>query len=296
VGGVHGDRHRVRALLGSRVPAGLKVFLLSLAIIDDILGVLVIAVFFSSAINGAWLAVAVAGFALMTALNRLGVRRLSVYVVIGAGVWLCTLESGVHPTVAGAVLGLAAPARAWLGSETRREMLERAAGRLRRADPGSGPDPERRRAAEDLALVATESVSPLERLEHGLHAWVSFGIMPVFALANAGVAVSLDGMAHPIAAAVIVALVTGKPIGIVSASWLAVRAGVARMPESTSWMALIGAGCLGGIGFTMALFIASLSLTGADLDAAKSGVLAGSAVSLCLGLGVLAWFLPKARR
>jgi NhaA family Na+:H+ antiporter len=284
------------ALLGPRVPAGLKIFLLSLAIIDDILAVLVIAIFFTTSIHAAWLAGAAAGFGLTSLLNRLGVRRVTAYALVGVGIWLCTLKSGVHPTVAGALLGLLTPAGAWLGSATLLEVVQRAVARLRDTDAGAGPDSERREAAEDLAFAATESVSPLERLEHGLHPWVSFAIMPLFALANAGVTVSLAGMAHPVATAVVVGLVAGKPLGIVLASWLVVRLGLAKLPEAASWTTLVGAGCLGGIGFTMALFIASLSLAGPELGAAKSGILAGSAVSLCLGLGLLVWTLPRAAR
>ena len=284
------------ALLGPRVPAGLKIFLLSLAIIDDILAVLVIAIFFTTSINAGWLAGAAAGFVLTSLLNRLGVRRVTMYVLVGVGIWLCTLKSGVHPTVAGALLGLLTPASAWLGSATLLEVVQRAVERLRDTDAGGGPDAERREATEDLAFAATESVSPLERLEHGLHPWVSFAIMPLFALANAGVAVSLGGVTHPIASPVVVGLVVGKPLGIGLASWLVVRLGLAKLPDATPWTALVGAGCLGGIGFTMALFIASLSLAGLELEAAKSGILAGSAVSLCLGLGLLAWALPRAAR
>jgi NhaA family Na+:H+ antiporter len=284
------------ALLGPRVPAGLKIFLLSLAIIDDILAVLVIAIFFTTSINAAWLAGAAAGFGLIGLLNRLGVRRVTMYALVGVGIWLCTLKSGVHPTVAGALLGLLTPASAWLGSATLLEVVQRTVERLRNTDAGGGPGAERREAAEDLAFAATESVSPLERLEHGLHPWVSFAIMPLFALANAGVAVSLGGVTHPIATAVVVGLVAGKPLGIVLASWLVVRLALAKLPEATSWTTLVGAGCLAGIGFTMALFIASLSLAGPELEAAKSGILAGSAVSLGLGLGLLAWTLPGAAR
>jgi Na+:H+ antiporter, NhaA family len=284
------------ALLGPRVPAGLKIFLLSLAIIDDILAVLVIAIFFTTSIDTTWLAGAAAGFGLTGLLNRLGVRRVTMYVLVGVGIWLCTLKSGVHPTVAGALLGLLTPASAWLGSATLLEVVQRAVERLRNTDPDSGPDTDRREAAEDLAFAATESVSPLERLEHGLHPWVSFGIMPLFALANAGVAVSLGGVTHPIATAAMVGLVVGKPLGIVLASGLVVLLGLAKLPDATSWSALVGAGCLGGIGFTMALFIASLSLAGPELEAAKSGILAGSAVSLCLGLGLLVSTLPRAAR
>jgi NhaA family Na+:H+ antiporter len=139
-------------------------------------------------------------------------------------------------------------------------------------------------------------VSPLERLERGLHPWVSFAIMPLFALANAGVTVGLGGVTHSIAIAVAVGLVLGKPVGIVLASWLVVQLGLSGRPDGTSWANLLAAGCLGGIGFTMALFIASLSLAGAELAAAKAGILVGSATSLCLGLGLLALTLPRASR
>jgi NhaA family Na+:H+ antiporter len=284
------------ALLGSRVPAGLKIFLLSLAIIDDILAVLVIAIFFTATIKAAWLAGAAAGFGLTAMLNRLGVRRVTAYVMVGVGIWLCTLKSGVHPTVAGALLGLITPASAWIGNTALLDVMQRAVERLRGTARSGGPDQERREAAEDLAFAATESVSPLERLEHGLHPWMGFAIMPLFALANAGVAVSLSGVAHPIAAAVAVGLVIGKPVGIVLVSWLVVRLGLAKLPHATSWPALLGAGCLGGIGFTMALFIASLSLAGSGLEAAKSGILVGSAMSLCIGLGLLAAVLPRPAR
>jgi len=256
----------------------------------------VIAIFFTTSIDAAWLAGAAAGFGLTSLLNRLGVRCVTMYVLVGVGIWLCTLKSGVHPTVAGALLGLLTPASAWLGSATLLEVVQRAVERLRGTAAGAGPDAERREAAEDLAFAAIESVSPLERLEHGLHPWVSFAIMPLFALANAGVAVSLVGVIHPIASAVVVGLVVGKPLGIVLASGLVVRLRLAKLPEGASWTALVGAGCLGGIGFTMALFIASLSLAGPELEAAKSGILAGSAVSLCLGVGLLAWTLPRAAR
>jgi NhaA family Na+:H+ antiporter len=279
------------AALGSRVPPALKVFMLSLAIIDDILAVGVIAVVFSSSIDLVWLGCAAGGFALVAILNRIGVRRIAIYVLVGAAIWLCTLKSGIHPTIAGVLLGLLTPATAWIRDATLLEVIERSLAPLR--DGGDGPSPERREAAEALAFAATESLSPLERLEHGLHAWVAFAIMPVFALANAGVPVSLDGIQEPIAIAVIAGLGLGKPIGIAGASWLAVKLRLAQLPDRTSWPALFGAAWLGGIGFTMALFIASLSLAGPLLDAAKSGILVGSAVSLLCGFAVLVWALRR---
>jgi len=274
------------ALLGARVPAGLKIFVLSLAIIDDILAVIVIAAFFTGSLKTVWLAGALGGFVLIHLLNRGGVRQIPVYVVVGAFIWLCTLKGGVHPTVAGALLGLLTPASAWVGHATLRDVVQDAMSRIRGMDE-PGPVPARREAAMDLSLAATESVSPLERLEHGLHPWVGFVIMPVFALANAAVPISADGLAHPVSLAVVVGLVLGKPLGIVLTSWLVVRLGWARLPAGTSWAAMLGAGSLAGIGFTMALFIASLSLEGDALTAAKSGILLGSAVSLILGMSLM---------
>jgi NhaA family Na+:H+ antiporter len=206
---------------------------------------------------------------------------------------LCTLKSGIHPTVAGVLLGLLTPATAWIRDAALLEVFDKAVPQLRTGD--AGPSPERREAAETLAFAATESVSPLERLEHGLHAWVAFAIMPLFALANAGVPVSLSGVQDPISIAVIAGLGLGKPIGIAGASWLAVKLKVAQLPERTSWRALIGGAWLGGIGFTMALFIASLSLAGAALEAAKGGILVGSALSVICGCAVLAWALRSER-
>jgi NhaA family Na+:H+ antiporter len=280
------------AVLGARVPPALKVFMLSLAIIDDILAVIVIAVVFSSSIDVSWLGGAAGGFALIAILDRLGVRRIAIYVLVGAAIWLCTLKSGIHPTVAGVLLGLLTPATAWVRDPALLGVIEQSLAKLR--GDGGGPSPERREAAATLAFAATESVSPLERLEHGLHAWVAFAIMPLFALANAGVPVSLDGVQEPIAVAVIAGLALGKPIGIAGAAWLAIKLKLAHLPDRTSWPALVGAAWLGGIGFTMALFIASLSLAGPLLDAAKSGILIGSAISLLCGFTVLAWALRRA--
>lgn len=279
------------ALLGDRVPPPLKIFMLSLAIIDDMLAVLVIALFFSESIQPAYLAAAAGGFGLVVLLNRIGVRRVAVYAFVGVFIWVCTLKSGLHPTVAGALLGLLTPASAWIGDATLLQAVDGALARLRGGADGGAS---RREAAEDLAFAATESVSPLARLEAALHPWVGFAIMPVFALANASVAVSADGFTEGIAVAVMAGLVLGKPIGIAGAALLACRLGLARLPEGTSPGPLLGAACLGGIGFTMALFIASLSLAGESLDAAKAGILAGSAASLVLGMSIL--FVSLRRR
>jgi NhaA family Na+:H+ antiporter len=146
----------------------------------------------------------------------------------------------------------------------------------------------------DLTAAARETISPLERLEYSLHPWVAFAIMPIFALANAGVVLQPAAAGHGVALAVAAGLTLGKPIGIVFFSWLAVRSGMAQLPARVSWSALIGAACLGGIGFTMSLFIAGLALDGMLLDAGKIGTLAGSTASAALGLVLLIAFLPRA--
>lgn len=273
------------AVLGARVPPALKVFMLSLAIIDDMLAVVVIAVAFSGTLSALWGAGALAGIAAIVVLSRLGVRRVGVYVAVGAWVWLCTLESGIHPTIAGVVLGLLTPARAWIPEPTLLQVMDGAALELK---DGLARTPEHYHALEQLSFAATESVSPLERLEHGLHPWVAFVIMPVFALANAAVEVGTSAIGDPLSIAVMAGLVLGKPLGISLAVGLAVKVGLARLPENTSVAALIGGAALCGIGFTMALFIASLSLAGPALGAAKAGILIGSAISLVVGMSLLA--------
>jgi NhaA family Na+:H+ antiporter len=280
------------ALLGKRAPLGLKVFLLALAIADDIGAVLVIALFYSSEIALLPLGLAAIGFALVYLCNRIGVRTMTVYVILGAGIWLAFFYSGIHPTVAGVMLGLMTPGSAWLGDTALREVIADAIDRLDGVV-------ERRHAAErtklagEIKTTAQEAVSPLERLETALHPWVAFVIMPVFALANAGVRIEPAAFTEPVAIAVAAGLVVGKPLGIVLLSWLAVRAGWASLPSGINWRAMVGAGCLAGIGFTMSLFIAALALSGELLDAAKIGILAGSAVSAVVGMALLVMFLPR---
>ncbi|MCA9250822.1 MAG: Na+/H+ antiporter NhaA [Phycisphaerales bacterium] len=270
------------ALLGSRVPAGLKIFVLTVAIVDDIIAISVIAVFYSESIALGWVLAAAAGFGLTTLLNRLGVRSVTIYVFVGAGIWLCTLKSGVHPTIAGVLLGLLTPASAWLGSTTLLEVIDGAANTLQH-----GAKPERSALLRQMRLASRETVSPLERLEVALHPWVGFVIIPIFALANAGVPIAVDAVVDPVAIAIAVGLVIGKPVGIVASAWLTIRLSWGALPAGVTWPALAGAGCLAGIGFTMSLFVASLGLEGEILLTAKSGILTGSAISGILGFVIL---------
>jgi NhaA family Na+:H+ antiporter len=279
------------ALLGPRVPLGLKILLLSLAIADDIGAVLVIAVFYSTKLSLAALGIAAAGLVLTTFLNRMGVRSVAVYVAAGAAVWLAFFKSGVHPTVAGVLLGLLTPVRAWVDEWTLSEIV----GDITRWLSGEHQrdEQDRQGALGQLSVAAREAVSPLGRLETTLHPWVAFAIMPVFALANAGVRIEPSALGHPVALAVAAGLVIGKPLGIVLVSWLTVRLGIARLPTGVNWQVMLGAGCLAGIGFTMSLFIAGLALPPELLDAGKLGTLCGSAVSAVLGSVLLLMFLPK---
>lgn len=272
------------SLLGNRIPHGLKVLMLSLAIVDDLMAVLVIALFYTSSIGTAWLAGALVGLVVVVAMNRLGVRSIGFYFLVGVWVWLCTLKSGVHPTIAGVILGLLTPANPWLGGQKFMGFLRHTDETLR----SEGTTLDRARAiVADLSFASREAVSPLFRLETGLHPWVAFFIMPVFALANAGVEIDLAMVTQPVAVAVAAGLFFGKGAGIFSAAWITEKLGWAARPEGVSWSILAGAALLGGIGFTMALFIASLGLTGDLLVEAKIGIIIGSFLSACVGLFVL---------
>ena len=270
----------VVALLGSRVPASLKLFLLTLAIVDDIGAIIVIAVFYAGELDPVFLATAVGLLAVMVGLRRAGVVWTLPYVLVGVGVWLATQASGVHATIAGVVLGLLAPARALTPAAVARDWASDLAD-----DPSPGE-------LDTMTRLARTSVSPAERLQHLLHPWTSFFVLPVFALANAGVAIEADSFDAPaalrVSLGVVLGLVVGKVVGITGAAWLAVRTGVGRLPQGATWPMLVGIGCVAGIGFTVSLFVAELAFEGGTLqDAAKVGVLGASMVAAILGSVVL---------
>lgn len=286
----------VLALLGSRVPIGLKVFLAALAIVDDIGAILVIAVFYSAGVNWTALGAVVVILLLSAAANAAGVRRPSAYAAIGLMLWGAVLASGIHATVAGVLLALTIPVRTRIDesaflNEARRALQDfDAAAEVTANDPDTTvlSNTDHHAALEDLEKLADDAQPPLIRMEHALHGVVAFAIMPLFALANAGVALSGSAVAgalsSPIAVGAILGLALGKPLGITAFSWLAVRSGMASLPTGVSWRMIAGAGILGGIGFTMALFIGGLAFNDpASLDAAKVGVLAASAVTAVVG-------------
>ncbi len=278
-------------LLGTRVPPSLKIMLLSLAIVDDIGAILVIAIFYSS--NLSWLALGLAmlGLAFTYLFNWIGVRRVPIYVFIGILIWLAFLKSGIHPTICGVLLGLLTPASAWIGDKGLLEVMQTIFMRSRDRDL-KNDQILRQHEVGPLSLMVTETIPPLERLEYSLHPWVAFVIIPLFALANAAVQVKMEYLFDAVSFAVAFGLVLGKPIGIVLFCWLGVKLNLARFPAVLNWKIMVGAGCLGGIGFTMSLFIAHLALTEPWLSAAKLGTLSGSLISMILGMGILWWTLP----
>jgi NhaA family Na+:H+ antiporter len=285
------------ALLGPRIPSGLRVFLLALAIADDLGAVLVIAIFYTDQISFVPLGLAAAGLVGVFLMQRSGIRPIPPYVVVGLLIWLAMEHSGVHPTVGGVLLGVMTPMTAWLPD---RQALNKVRFWTQELDASVGGPPDRERrgqALRNLAEVHQDAVSPLARLEQGLHLWVAYLIVPVFALANAGVTFSASSLQNPatasVTAAVAIGLLAGKPSGIVLFSLLAVKSGLARLPAGVRWGHVVGAGVLAGIGFTVSLFIAALSFSDqATLDAAKVGILLGSAVAAVLGLAAL-WYASR---
>jgi Na+:H+ antiporter, NhaA family len=283
----------VLALLGRRVPLALKVFVTAVAIVDDLGAVLVIAVFYTEKLSLGILVVGLGLFGLAVLMSRSGVRKTWPYAFLGIALWVAFLKSGVHATVAGVLLAMAIPARRLIDAP---EFLERARILVEEfaedVKPGrTVPTEDQRDAIHSLEVAAERAETPLARLEHALHPWVAFFIMPVFALANAGVAVGGgigETLASPVTLGIVLGLFFGKQLGIVLLSWLSVRAGVALLPGGVDWRQLWGVSLLCGIGFTMSLFIASLAFADAALlDAAKVGILAGSLVSGIAGALVL---------
>jgi len=270
------------AILGKKVPHALRVMILTLAIADDIGAILVIAIGYPSG-DGIDFAALGLGFALLALINvffRIGVRNMLLFVVIGVAVWAFFVKSGVHPTIAGVLLGLSVPAKAVLAKGKLAQFAGSIGGKL------SGETKDRNEQYEVFTMLkqgARESISMQERLFKPLVPWVNFFIMPLFALSNAGVEIKLGGVEVPVMGAVALALVFGKPIGIFLFSLLSVKIGISKKP-SYSWKILWGGGMLAGIGFTMALFVAGLAFDVGDRqDSAKLGILLGSFSAAILG-------------
>ena len=252
----------VLSLFGNRVPVGLKVFLMTLAVLDDLGAIVIIALFYSSDLSTQALMSAAVAIVTLFVLNRAGVTRIAPYILVGTVLWVCVLKSGVHATLAGVVTALFVPA----------------------SDPAHPAHP------------------PSSRLEHSLHPWVAFGILPVFAFANAGVnleGMSLSNLLDPIPLGILLGLFVGKQVGVFTFSWLAVKAGLARLPSGVTFAQVYGAAILCGIGFTMSLLIGFLAFentaTGEVIVTDRVGILAGTVLSAVVGALVLYWALPRDR-
>lgn len=281
----------VLALLGSRAPFSVKVFLLAIAVADDLGGILVIALFYSEGIALVPLLVAGGVVGLIVLANVVGIRSLVIYSGLGVLLWGALFESGIHATLAGVVLALLTPASSYYARDAFEDALRPLLDEYRRA-LARGDDAEVQAVLGEVERLARETESPLDRLEHQLAPWVSFVIVPIFAVANAGVTVSGDAVSaaieSPVAAGVALGLFLGKPVGIFTATLLAVRFGIGALPSGARWLHIAGVGLVAGIGFTVSLFITGLAFDpGAVQDEAKMGILAGSLLS---GLAGYAWF------
>ncbi|MCB1174014.1 MAG: Na+/H+ antiporter NhaA [Leptospiraceae bacterium] len=289
----------VLALLGTRAHPALKLFLTALAIVDDLGAVLVIAFFYTASLQTSYLLISLAILALLALLARFGLRSLAVFVFFGIVSWFFMLKSGVHATIAGVLLAFVIPIRTLVNTDTFVERMQKHITEFASSGPRGThilKNPRRQAALHEIHTTSARMETPLERMEHALLPWVSFGIMPIFALANAGVSLQsssgLDSVVgDSIFLGVLAGLLIGKPLGITLFSWLAIRLRIAAMPESVRIKHLAATGMLAGIGFTMSLFIANLAFgTDPGLDVARLAILAASSLAGIAGAGLLFWF------
>lgn len=280
----------VLTLLGKRVPAALRVLLLALAVIDDLGAIVVIALFYSGGIAVSGLAVAAAGLAGVLALQRFGVRAKLAYVAPALVAWVGIYTAGIHPTIAGVIVGLLTPVRAWLGPRGFVAGIQNELAKLDRAPASTIPMHALEVTLDHVDSARREAVSPADSLIRTLHPWVAFGIMPVFALANSGVTISLDAIdpaAWYVITGVAVGLMLGKPLGVLLACSLMLRARVAVLPRGVRSSHLLVLGSVAGVGFTMALFVAQLAFAEPRLlAAAKVGILVASGGAAIVGLAL----------
>jgi len=274
----------VIALLGNRIPRSLVIFLTALAIVDDLGAVIVIALFYTGQLNFVALAGATLCLVILAIGNRLGIKTPNFYALTGLVLWIALLKSGIHATVAGVLIGMTIPVRPRHDQGRFTAEADRLLSSYKEQGTTPGPFMKEEKLGTLLALehACQEAMSPLQRMEHEMHSWVIFGVMPVFALANAGIALDLEELttaaSHPVTLGIALGLLLGKPVGITCFSWLAVRLGLAELPAGVRWLQIFGLGLLGGIGFTMSLFITSLAFENTPelVAAAKVGIFAAS--------------------
>lgn len=283
----------VLALLGKRIPVTLKIYLTALAIVDDIGAVLVIALFYTGSVNWTALGIAAAILVALILINLLGIRHPLVYSVLGIGLWLAFLKSGIHATIGGVLLALTIPAQTRLDPLSFTEKSHQILNDFSSA-PGIKTEllsGEQLWALQRLERATWNVETTLQRMEHNLHPWITYFIIPLFALANAGVHLQGDffrSLTHPVSLGIIVGLLVGKQVGVTAATWLAVRLGAGRLPEKITWRQIYGISWLAGIGFTMSLFINGLAFSDdVLLNIAKMGILVASLVAGSVGWLIL---------
>ncbi len=286
------------ALLGDRIPRSLAIFLTALAIVDDLGAVVVIAVFYTGDLSFAALGVVLACFVILVIGNRLGLQHPNFYSLVGLVLWVALLKSGVHASIAGVLIGATIPVRPRHAHDEFVDMSEHLLRRYHETGSIPGPFHNEQRLGTLLALehITHDAMSPLQRMEHEMNPWVIYGVMPIFALANAGISLGggefIAALSHPITVGVALGLLLGKPLGILFFSWLAVRLKLCDLPSGSSWSDVLGVGILAGIGFTMSMFITNLAyVDAARIANAKVGIFAASILA-----GVIGYLLLSRRR
>ena len=293
----------ILALLGDRIPITLRIFVTALAIIDDVGALLVIALFYSADLSLPSLAIGGVVLAILAGASYVGVRHIAVYSVLGVGLWLAFQRSGIHPTIVGVLLAMVIPSWSRIGTSA---FLAEARTILNQFE-SAGAEQEtaltnaaRQAALLDLKYSAEQAETPLQRLEHWLEPWATYLILPIFALANAGVSLGgafAAGLIQPVVLGIVAGLALGKPLGITALVWLAVRSGLATLPSGLGWRHIWGTGWLCGIGFTMSLFITNLAFGDTPLlTIAKAAILAGSLISGLIGWSILRGIAGGAHR
>ena len=287
------------SLVGKSLPSSLKVFLLTLAVADDLGAIAVIAIFYSDGVLFSWLTVVAATAIAVYGLQRANVRWLAPYVLLAVVMWYATLSSGIHATIAGVILGFLTPSLPFHPPKRAAQVLHGALNRVTATEPGDSADLDEYELLE-VSRLSREAVSPLARLETTLHPWSAYLILPLFALANAGVRVAGtdigEMLTRPVTLGVLFGLVVGKPLGVVLAAWIATKLRVGVLPAGVTWPQVTAVGMFAGIGFTVALFVAGLSFTDADLtDGSKIGILIASVVAAVVGAAMAAALGKRAR-
>jgi NhaA family Na+:H+ antiporter len=280
------------AVAGKHIPSSVKVFLAALAVADDLGAVLVIAIFYSAHINFAPLTVGICLLTLLLIGNKLGIRSIAYYLVIGFAVWVAFLLSGVHATIAGVLVAFTIPARTRVNEKNYADSLRKLLFDFEQQIPNNSTltTPEQHHTIEKIKKITTDAETPLQKVEYALHPWVAFVVMPLFALANAGIVIGADffsSLLNPVSMGVMIGLVVGKFAGVMLATWLMVKFG-AQLPADSNWKQMTGVALLAGVGFTMSLFISGLAFSHVEMvDQAKYGILLASLLSGVLGVIVL---------